>query len=158
MNRCNKKKQNTAAMKSNTFTMRAFKTGRLLQFRFAFKRPRQEKATEMDVSGKHRSTAELSPHRRSAIRTSPRCLEGEGRRRRWFCLTGLRRGETFFQPRCKKLTQPQAGNTEARLPQVPAAGTKRTTKVRIREQQTDRNMSRLTLQGHAGECGIMNPV
>lgn len=101
----------------------------------------------MDVSGKRRSTAALSPHRRSAIRTSPRCLEGERRRRRWFCLTGLRRGEKVFPATEQKLTQPQAGHAEARLPQVPAAGREREDEGEDQRATANNDSSRLTGEG-----------
>lgn len=141
------------------FHCEGFQTGRLLRLRFALERRCREAAAEMDVSGKRRSTAELSPHQRSAIRTSPRCLEGEERRRRWVCLTGLRRGETFFQPRCKNSPNPRQETRRPDFPRFLRPGRKRTTKMRIREQQTNRNISRLT-QGSAWrvwhrECNLI---
>lgn len=49
----------------------------------------------IDFSCKQRETAEISPHQRSAIRMSPRCLNKEERRRRLFCLSAWNREEYF---------------------------------------------------------------
>lgn len=49
----------------------------------------------IDFSCKQRETAEISPHQRSVIQMSPRCLNKEERRRRLFCLSGWNREEYF---------------------------------------------------------------
>lgn len=49
----------------------------------------------IDSSCKQRETAEISPHQRSAIQMSPRCLNKEERRRRLFCLSAWNGEECF---------------------------------------------------------------